>query len=64
MMPVRESLTFECMLQFELWLYAMGATKRAQCACVRVCVCGGSVCGEGVGTGKEIKGRRRGSVQV
>lgn len=29
MMPVRESLTFECMRQFELWLYAMGATKRA-----------------------------------
>lgn len=29
MMPVRESLTFECMQQFELWLNAVGATKRA-----------------------------------
>lgn len=29
MMPGRESLTFECMQQFELWLNAMAATKRA-----------------------------------
>lgn len=53
MMPVRESLTFECVSQFELWLYAMGATKRPQKE--------EFVCEEG--RGKEIKGRRRGSAR-
>lgn len=42
MMPGRESLTFECMRQCELRLYAMGTAKRAyedRDVCMCVCVC-------------------------